>query len=38
MHTFKSDLFLFAAGVIAVVSVVGVDTTGLVNALHALFA
>lgn len=38
MHTFKSDLFLFAAGVAAVISVVGIDTAGIVSALHALFA
>jgi hypothetical protein len=29
MHTFKSDLILFSAGIAAVLSVVGFEATGL---------
>jgi hypothetical protein len=37
MHTIKSDLILFSAGIVAVVSVIGVDSTGVSFLLAALF-
>lgn len=38
MHTLKSDLILFSAGIISVLSVVGFDSVGLTSLLAALFA
>ncbi len=37
MHTIKSDLILFSAGIVAVLGVIGVDSTGLPSLLAALF-
>ena len=38
MHTFKSDLFLFGAGIFAAAPVLNVDAIGLVDKVRALFA
>lgn len=37
MHTLKSDLILFSAGIAAVLSVVGFEATGLTGLLATLF-